>query len=122
MTNLAQQIHRQNQEKQAVHTTIEKRRVRGKITKGEKLIALTMVLAIICASFLVISNYAKVYAQDREITNLTYSIKEQAEINNGYEVEVSELSAPDRIMYYAKEELGMTLNDDKVKVIQESAP
>ncbi|SFE41066.1 cell division protein FtsL [Alteribacillus iranensis] len=116
MNNLAQQLQRQREEQQVVQKNVQ-HRIKGKVTKGEKVIVAAMMVAILIASVLVVTNYAKVYAQDREITSLQYSVQEQTEYNSSLQLEVSELSAPERIMHYAKEELGMSLDDNKVKVI-----
>ncbi|MFB4162565.1 cell division protein FtsL [Alteribacillus sp. JSM 102045] len=121
MDNLAHQIEHQREEKQVVRKNVQ-HSIRGKVTRGEKLIIAGMMVAVILASLLVVTNYANIYAQEREISSLNHSINQQSEINKSLELEVSELSAPDRIMHYAKEELGMELNDEKVKVIQGSTP
>ncbi|WP_185819772.1 cell division protein FtsL [Salibacterium salarium] len=122
MDNLAQQLQRQNQEKETIQPQVEKHQIPGKVTKGEKGIFFVMILAVVIASFIVVTNYANIYAQEREISSLNQSINEQTETNRSLELEVSELSSPDRIMYYAKEELGMELDDEKVKVIQGATP
>ncbi|WP_158735456.1 cell division protein FtsL [Alteribacillus sp. YIM 98480] len=122
MDNLARQLQRQKQEKQVVQQQVQQHSIQRKVTKGEKLIITGMLMAVILASLLVVTNYANIYAQEREISSLNHSINQQSDINKSLELEVSELSAPDRIMHYAKEELGMELNDDKVKVIQNSRP
>ncbi|MFB5660663.1 cell division protein FtsL [Alteribacillus sp. HJP-4] len=121
MNNLAQQIQRQKQEKQVVHKKVE-HRIRGHVTRGEKFIITAMAAAIIFASLLVVTNFANIYAQDREISALNQSINQQTSTNESLELKVTELSAPDRIMHYAKEELGMELDDNSVRVIQGSAP
>ncbi|MGY4689727.1 cell division protein FtsL [Salibacterium sp. K-3] len=122
MDNLARQMQRQRQTEQTVHTEIKTHHIPGKITKGEKALIGVMLAAVIAASLVLVSNYAGIYVQQQEIAGLNQSISEQAETNRSLELEVSELSAPDRIMYYAKEELGMELDDKQVKVIQGTAP
>ncbi|SDG94919.1 cell division protein FtsL [Alteribacillus persepolensis] len=125
MDNLARQLQRQRQTDQdgaaprkVQHKTQSKQ---SRITRGEKWIVAAMACAIIAACLLVITNYANIYAQEREITTLNHEISQQADVNDSLQLQVSELRAPERIMYYAKEELGMELNDDQVKVIQKSS-
>ncbi|MFZ4450242.1 cell division protein FtsL [Salibacterium aidingense] len=122
MDNLAQQIQRQKQERQTLHKQVQTHHIPGKVTKGEKILVFSMVLAVVIAAFILISNYANIYTQQREIASLNQSINEQTETNRSLELEVAELSAPDRIMYYAKEELGMELDDEQVRVIQSATP
>ncbi|MDQ0299035.1 cell division protein FtsL [Salibacterium salarium] len=122
MDNLAQQLQRQKQQTETVHTHVQQHQIPGKISKGEKVIFSAMIIAVLIASVFVVTNYANIYTQEREISNLNQSINEQTEMNRSLELEVSELSSPDRIMYYAKEELGMELDDKQVKVIQGATP
>lgn len=117
MDNLAKQIQRQRHQKVEIHKEAHEH-VKKSITKGEKIIISAAAVLIMTACFFIISNFAAIYGHEREISSLSQSVSQQSEVNQSLEVEISELSAPDRIMYYAKEELGMTLQDDQVKVIQ----
>ncbi|WP_100399424.1 cell division protein FtsL [Bacillus sp. FJAT-44742] len=117
MNNLAQQVQRQKEQQQVVHTKV-KHRLRGKVTKGEKVIMSGMIAGVIAVSSLIVTNYANIYSQEREISSLQNTVSQQQEINDGLHLQVAELSSPDRIMYYAKEELGMQLKEEKVRVVQ----
>ncbi|WP_018921349.1 cell division protein FtsL [Salsuginibacillus kocurii] len=116
-----QQYARQQEFKSApetVHKTVQKR-LPGKITKGEKLLFLFVTVIIAIVASVIISNYAHIHTQEREISTLNTSVQEQQEINESLYVQVSELSAPDRIIHYATEELNMSLQEDRVRVVQD---
>ncbi|SFP04362.1 cell division protein FtsL [Salibacterium halotolerans] len=120
MDNLARKMQKQQQTERTVHKEIRTHHVPGKVTKGEKVIVMAMLAAFVAACVILISNYAGIYVQQQEIAGLNQSISEQTETNQSLEQEIAELSAPERIMHYAKDELGMELNDKQVKVIQGS--
>ncbi len=92
--------------------------IRSKITLGEKMIVVMMVGALFIALSMIIHSYASIYITNKEIYQLEAKIGEQAQKNAGLSLQVVELSAPDRILSIAYEELGMTLDDNKVKVVQ----
>lgn len=106
-----------------VKTKKTQRRIRrARITRGEKCLMALMFIATIVLCIFVVTNYANIYAKEQEIVQLEQHIAEQQQINENLQMKVAELSAPERIMYYAKEELGMSLNDEQVRIIQEKAP
>ncbi|SFL58563.1 cell division protein FtsL [Salibacterium qingdaonense] len=120
MDNLARKMQRQQQTERTVHREMKTHHVPGRVTKGEKVIVMAMLAAFIAGCLILVSNYAGIYGQQQEIANLNQSISQQTETNQSLEQEVSELSAPERIMHYAKDELGMELDDKQVQVIQGS--
>lgn len=109
---------------QHVKTTKKvKRRIRkARITRGEKWLIAFLLIATLILSIFVVTNYANIYAKDQEIIQLERQIAQQQKINESLQMKVAELSAPERIMYFAKEELGMSLDDEKVRIIQERVP
>ncbi|PSL50777.1 cell division protein FtsL [Salsuginibacillus halophilus] len=102
---------------QPVHKKITQR-VPGGITKGEKLLLVIFVAVTALLAALIIANYAEMHAVDREVTSLEQSVYQQQEANESLQLQVSELSAPDRIVDYATNELGMSLNNENVEVVQ----
>ncbi|WP_216830879.1 cell division protein FtsL [Alkalihalobacterium elongatum] len=121
MSNLARQYqqqpkeinHQQQQPKKAPKT-----QRKFSVTKGEKGLVLLAVVAFSVAITFIIANYASAYSLNRDIHNLQRDIQQQSQVNDGLQLQVIELSAPDRILHIATEKLGMSLNDNKVKVIQ----
>lgn len=116
MNNLARQLEQQHQQEMK-----QKKRIllkKATITKGEKLLFGLFVCAIAVCGVIILTNYATLYSVNKEIFMLENSIAEQTEVNDGLQLQVIELSAPDRILHIAKEELGMKLDDNNVKVIR----
>ncbi|WP_209125469.1 cell division protein FtsL [Alkalihalobacillus sp. BA299] len=120
MSNLARQYQQQPkgiEDQQQKQSRSPKQRA-FPITKGEKGLALLAVVAFSVVITMIIANYASAYSLNRDIHNLQRDIQQQSQVNDGLQLQVVELSAPDRILQIATEELGMSLDDNKVKVIQ----
>ncbi|WP_078430653.1 cell division protein FtsL [Alkalihalobacterium alkalinitrilicum] len=120
MSNLARQYqqHPQKvQDQQQKQLKAPKQR-KFSVTKGEKGLVLLAVVAFSVAVTFIIANYASVYSVNRDIHNLQRDIQQQTQVNDGLQLQVIELSAPDRILHIATEQLGMSLDDNKVRVIQ----
>ncbi|UCZ51832.1 cell division protein FtsL [Bacillus shivajii] len=101
-----------NQEKK-----IGKQKVlKGKVTKGEKMIYSAFLIAIVLGLYLVLSNYASMYMVNHQIQQTETEISQQASVNQGLELQVKELSDPDRILAEAKS-MGMELRVDDVRSI-----
>ncbi|WP_236634703.1 cell division protein FtsL [Alteribacter lacisalsi] len=98
--------------------TVRQRVFKGGITKGEKILYPLALLAVLFAAYMVISNYASIYIANHEIQQTETVIASQASVNEGLSLQVKGLSEPDRILSIAQNELGMTLSDQNVKVIQ----
>ncbi|RNA69693.1 cell division protein FtsL [Alteribacter keqinensis] len=97
----------------------KKQRVfKGGITRGEKIIYPLTFLAVVFAAYVMLSNYATIYIANHEIQKTERSITEQSSVNEGLSLQVKDLSEPDRILHIAQAELGMELNDQNVRVIQ----
>ncbi|TWI55782.1 cell division protein FtsL [Halalkalibacter nanhaiisediminis] len=108
----------QEQEQRQVQTKKRIHRVRMQMTLGEKaIIAMMAVMSFIILS-IVVHNYVSIYSTNQEVYQLEAAIGEQVQQNAGLSLQVLELSAPDRILDLATEELGMVLDDNKVKIVQ----
>jgi cell division protein FtsL len=122
MGNLASQLRREQQvqhkQKQKVH--VKKRAVERKtmFTPGEKLLGLIFGAFVCFGSVHIISNQASIYVLNKDIEDTKKVIQEQQRINSDLNIQVSELSQYDRIRAKARE-LGLELNDQNVKVVQE---
>lgn len=108
----------QIEEQEQVQTKKRIKRIKTKVTLGEKFIVAAMIAAAFAILSVVIFNYASIYSTNKEIYQLEATIGQQIQKNEGLTLQVVELSAPDRILNLAYEELGMDLDDDKVKVVQ----
>jgi cell division protein FtsL len=121
MSNLAykyQQHQTQKQvetKKQAVYVE------RGRITKGEKMLWMMLVLTFVAASIFMVSNYATIYNLNTGLQQAEADQRAQVKQNEELQVKVTELSAPGRIVNIAEEKLGMELNDQNVEVINKGS-
>ncbi|MCK6256911.1 cell division protein FtsL [Fictibacillus sp. WQ 8-8] len=121
MSNLAYQTQRQYQQesKQKYVQQQAQPRIRTpRITKGEKFLWVFASLMLIAGAIFMVSNYASIYKVNSSIESVQSSINYENKVVDDYKQQVTELSAPDRILKIAKEKLGMTLNDKNVKVLE----
>lgn len=117
MNNTAVKI----QEKQRQHTSVRpkiKRKIKLRLTLGEKFVLFSFLLFAIYASVKIVSNQVMIYHVNKNIQQLEGAIDEQKKHNNDLYVEVQQLSTYERILEKAKE-LGLSLNENNVKVVQE---
>lgn len=118
MSNVAYQIReRREQRQEQVNKTSTVIIEKGRITKGEVFLLTFLALVFFAVSILVINNYATIHSLNREVHTLESEIENKQRINNDLKLQATELSEPDRIMKIAKEKLGLTLNENNVKVI-----
>ena len=66
----------------------------------------------------IISNQASIYQVNKEIQDTKVTIQEQEKLNSDLNIQVNELSQYERIRDKAQE-LGLTLNDQNIKVVQD---
>lgn len=122
MGNLASQLRQEQQtvRKQQRKTLRTKRRAekRSLFTPGEKLLGLIFGAFLCFGSVQIISNQASIYILNKDIQDTKKVIQEQQRINSDLNIQVSELSQYERIREKARE-LGLELNDQNVKVVQE---
>ncbi|MRX70816.1 cell division protein FtsL [Bacillus lacus] len=121
MSNLAVKIQQQRQEQQSQQQvqqqTVVIRKNRS-ITLGEKFLFVLFIAGVVLAAVSMISNSVAAYQTNVEIQKLEQKLELQQKTNSDLQVEVKELSNYDRIWTKAKE-MGLTLEKNNVKVIQE---
>lgn len=88
-----------------------------RITVGEKLIWSVSVLVVLILALCIVANQAQLYKSTRDIGQLQQKMDTQSKVNQQLDVEVTKLSAPERIYNYAKNKLGLTLDIKNVKVL-----
>ncbi|WP_347550451.1 cell division protein FtsL [Pseudalkalibacillus hwajinpoensis] len=122
MSNLAYKYQQQQTQKKQVEVKQQSVYIEsGRITRGEKLLWMMLVLAFVTASIFMVSNYASIYNMNTSIQQVEADQRVQLKQNEELQVKVTELSAPDRIMDIAQDELGMTLDDQNVEVINKGS-
>ena len=120
MSNLARQLNR----RQIVETDQRGKQVvthapqKHGVTSFERLLGFISLVGFVFITCIIISTFASTYMVNREIQLLESSIYQQETVNEALSIQVTELSTPDRIVNIATEKLGMTLNDQNVKVVQ----
>lgn len=120
MSNVAYQLREkqeQNQKRMNKSATVIVEK--GGITKGETILLSLLAIVFFLASIFVISNYATIQSLNRDVHVLQSDVENKTQTNEDLQLQVTELSDPERIMSIAKEELGLTLNEKNVKVITE---
>jgi cell division protein FtsL len=120
LSNLAHQIqHKREQQTITLpdqQTVIVRRR--STITLGEKVLFLLFAAVMLFFASQVIASSVSVYQANADIQKLEQTITVQHTTNNDLRIQVDELSNYERIWAKAKE-LGLTLNQNNVKNIQE---
>lgn len=87
------------------------------ISGKEKLFYLFSLIFVIIIASVVISGYASITKLNYEVQEVQKSINTINQENENIEMQIVELSTPDRIIKYAQEELGMTLDEDQIIVL-----
>lgn len=121
MSNLARKLQQEQEHNRRYHK--EKTPKKSKVTKswfspGEKILGLLFGVALCIGGIHIITNQATIYNMNKSIQETENSIQEQKKVNNDLKMQVSELSTYDRIIAKAKD-LGLKLNENNVKVVQE---
>lgn len=83
----------------------------------EKLFCFVVALIFIILSVVVITGYAVIVESNYQLQQLSSSIEVLAQENTYLEMEISKLRSPERIMGIAQQELGMTLDNDRIIVL-----
>ncbi len=107
---------RLNQQPQTTVTTVVHKK--KKISLGEKILYIALALVLTVLSVNIISNQYSLYTLNKDISQTERAIEEMTKKNNDLNVQVSELSSYERIWAKASE-LGLTLVDNNVKVVQD---
>lgn len=117
MGNLARKLQQEQQQKQ-LQVTEKVKRNRIGFSPGEKMIGISF-CAILCVGAIhVISNQVQIYEINKDIQVTTTQIQTQERVNADLKMQVEELSTYERIWEKAKA-LGLQLNENNVKVVQE---
>ena len=88
------------------------------LSPGEKIIGIVFGVLVCIGSIQIISNQSAIYGINKDIQDIEVAIGTQQKSNSDLSIQVSELSQYDRIKEKAKA-LGLQLNDQNVKVVQE---
>lgn len=88
-----------------------------RITVGEKVIWSAGFLVVLVLAVFIVSNQAQLFKNSRDIGQLQQKMDKQEKVNQQLNVQVTELSAPERIISFAKNKLGLNLNVKNVKVL-----
>ena len=117
MANIARQLRQEQQEQTIV---APKKRIKQKswISPGEKILGITFGALVCFGSVHIISNQASIYQVNKEIQDTKVTVQEQEKSNSDLTIQVNELSQYERIKDKAQE-LGLTLNDQNIKVVQD---
>jgi len=116
LSNLARKKLEQQHTEQKVQ---QKRQViikKSWLTPGEKIIGIAFAGFVCFGAVHIISNQAKIYDVNKDIQIMEAKVSEQQKVNSDLQVQVSELSAYDRIYKKAKE-MGLIKNENNVKVV-----
>jgi cell division protein FtsL len=119
VSNLAYQVQKQRVQTQTQRNPrpIEAP-ARKLFTKGEVVIWGMMGIVLVAGLIWLISLYASVYQATAEIESIQKDIAVETKIVEDYNLQVAELSNPERIMKMAKEQ-GFIFDDKNVKVVQD---
>lgn len=86
----------------------------------EKLFYLFSVIFIVSLAGIVISGYALIAEYNYSSQKLEKSISDIKKENEQIQINIAELSSPDRIIQIAQNELGMNINEQQIIVISQS--
>lgn len=118
MANLARQLQQEQQQKQLVKAPKKLFRQKTGLSPGEKLLGFIFGALVCIGSIQIISNQSAIYDINKEIQDTQNIIQTQQKSNSDLAIQISELSKYDRIKEKARE-LGLELNDQNVKVVQD---
>ncbi|MFJ5713410.1 cell division protein FtsL [Neobacillus sp. NPDC093127] len=118
MSNLARNLERQQQVEQKVEKQSQIKIKKSWLTPGEKIIGIAFAGLVCFGSVQLISNQANIYKINTEIQTIEAQVNEQQKVNSDLQVQVREMSTYERIRDKAKK-MGLELNNDNVKVVQE---
>jgi cell division protein FtsL len=91
---------------------------RKRITTGEKTLWVMGIIAIFVMCLTIVGNEAAIYNGTRQIDQIQTQLDRTVSTNSGLKTQVTQLQAPERIIQFAKDKLGMTLNVNNVKDVK----
>lgn len=123
MSNLAKKFQQEEQQQSHQQTPIAPKPVVAPkktawLSPGERVIILSIGILFSIGAAFILSKQASIYEVNKEIQLVEASIQEQKKVNGDLEMQISELSRYERIKEQA-EKLGLSLNENNVKVVQE---
>lgn len=96
-----------------------KRKVRTiRFTKGERLVYLSAIIAIVMTFVLQVFCSANVGNLNMNIESIRYEITEQEKKNESLSMQISELTSFDKVKEVVKE-MGLAYNNDSIVIINE---
>jgi cell division protein FtsL len=116
LSNLARKYQEQQQTEQKVQKKSQIRIKKSWLTPGEKIIGLAFAGFVCFGAVHIISNQAEIYGVNKDIQIIETKVSEQQKVNSDLQVQISELSAYDRIYKKAKE-MGLIKDENNVKVV-----
>ena len=116
MSNLARKYLEQQLTEKKVEKKSQVLIKKSWLTPGEKIIGLAFAVFVCFGSVHIISNQAKIYEVNKDIQVIEAKVSEQQKVNSDLQVQVSELSAYERIYKKAKE-MGLIKDENNVKVV-----
>jgi cell division protein FtsL len=116
LSNLARKYLEQQKTEQKVQKANQVKIKTSWLTPGEKIIGLVFAGFVCFGAVHIISNQSEIYQVNKEIQVIEGQVAEQQKLNSDLQVQVSELSAYDRIYKKAKE-MGLIKNENNVKVV-----
>ncbi|WP_141431289.1 cell division protein FtsL [Bacillus sp. 03113] len=118
MSNLANKIQQvQHEQQQTIISPKRKKSQKSWLSPGEKILGMLFCVLVFVGAIHIISNQSAIYEVNKDIKNMSSSIQEQKKTNEDLTTQVSDLSNYDRVRKIA-EKLGLTLDENNVKVVQ----
>jgi len=118
MANLARQLRQEQEQQQTVKAPRKIFKHKTGLSPGEKILGLMFGALVCIGSVHIISNQSAIYEINKEIQDTEAVIQTQEKSISDLTIQVSELSQYDRIKEKARE-LGLELNEQNVKVVQD---
>jgi cell division protein FtsL len=91
---------------------------RKRITTGEKMLWVMGIVTIFVMCLAIVGNEAAIYNGNRQVDQIQTKLDQTVSTNSGLKTQVTQLQAPERIIQFAKDKLGMTLNVNNVKDVK----
>ena len=90
-----------------------------KLLKGEKMIYIMLILLVISAPIVSVFTKAMLSESSIKLEYVKYEIEGQRAVNESLSMQIDELASLDKVQAIAKE-LGMSYNNNNVKVINDN--
>jgi cell division protein FtsL len=116
LSNLARKFLEQQQTEQKIQKKSKVLIKKSWLTPGEKIIGLAFAGFVCFGAVHIISNQSKIYDVNKDIQIIEAKVSDQQKVNSDLQVQVSELSAYDRIYKKAKA-MGLIKDENNVKVV-----